>query len=293
MKKYLSVFLAVVVLAGLCLLGAVPAGAEETTDYEPPANLNELSQAEQLEYFNLVVNRVRTEQPGFTQKSLLAIDSIRLSGAAAVANSIIDAVKNKLMPGEWATQEIDAGISNEDCFFSENANASDLRPEDITGIGCTKNGDYWVIELDIVKETNPAPGLASANGRIAPVITREQMLEEVAGISDAISADPKDASLRYYDGFACVIVNGEGKITAGTNGHRVQAQANNVKISTIRTNISTEQRSEWQYVDFSWTTTPSPALPAHKSPTPTPPSFLARLWNFILKWFLFGWIWMN
>ena len=34
--------------------------------------------------------------------------------------------------------------------------------------------------------------------------------------------------------------------------------------------------------------------PNPNPPTPTPePSFIAKVWNFILKWFLFGWIWMK
>jgi len=42
-------------------------------------------------------------------------------------------------------------------------------------------------------------------------------------------------------------------------------------------------------------TDPKPIDPKPEDPgatTPTP-SFFAKLWNFILKWFLFGWLWMK
>ena len=302
MKKYLSVLLAVLLLTGLGLFGAVHAEAANAVNYTPPANLDKLSQAEQLAYFNLVVNRVRTEQPGFQQKTLLAIDSIKLSGAAGAANGIIESMKKEMMPGEWVSQDVAAGTSNQGLFFSENANASDLNLADITGISCKKEGGYWVITLGIAQETNPVPGLASAHGRIIPVATREAVVEEITAVSDKISIDPKNASLHYYGGFVCVIVNGEGKVTAGANSHRAQAQLNNVKVSVIRTDVSAEQSSEQQYTKFSWATEPSPALPAppeppapkpSPEPSPKPISCLARIWNFILKWVLFGWLWMK
>jgi len=276
MKKCLSVFLAVVVLAGLCLLGAVPAGAEDAINYEPPANLNELSQAEQLEYFNLVVNRVRAEQPGFKRTSLLEINNIASSDSSGLAKTVLDLVRDMRMPGELESQKIAAGTSNQGLFFSKNANASDLRPEDITGISCEKNGDYWVIELGVAAETNPIPGLESAHGRIAPIATREQVIEEIEEAINDTTVAPEDLTLRYYYGFARVTVNGKGQVTAGSNGFRVHAQANNMKIVMIRTNVAVEQSSNWYYNDFKWTS-----------------SFFARLWNFILKWLLFGWIWMK
>jgi len=276
MKKCLSVFLAVVMLAGLGLFGVVPAGAEEATGYEPPANLNELSPAEQLAYFNLVVNRVRAEQPGFKQTSLLEIDNIASSDSSGLAKTVLDLVRDMRMPGELESQKIAAGVSNEGLFFSKNANASDLRLEDITGISCEKNGDYWVIELGIAAETNPAPGLESAHGRITPIATREQVIEEIEGAINDTTVAPEDLTLHYYYGFARVTVNGKGQVIAGSNGFRVHAQANNMKIVMIRTGVAVEQSSNWYYNDFKWTQ-----------------PFLVRLWNFILKWFFFGWTWMK
>ena len=38
------------------------------------------------------------------------------------------------------------------------------------------------------------------------------------------------------------------------------------------------------------TTDPKPSDP---TPTTPEPSFFAKIWNFILKWLFFGWIWMK
>ena len=277
MKKYLSVLLAVLLLTGLGLFGAVHAEAANAVNYTPPANLDKLSQAEQLVYFNLVVNRVRTEQPGFQQKTLLAIDSIELPTSANIVSGIVYYIKNNLMPSEWKTQTIVAGKHNKDWFFSKNANASNLRPEDITSISCAKEGGNWVIELGIVEETNPNPGLASAHSRIAPIATREQVVDKIAGVTNDIKVEMEDVTLRYHSGFVRVTVNSQGQVIAGSNGFQVQAQANNVKIAILQVGVSAEQSSEWQYTNFNW----------------TKQSCLAKIWNFILKWVLFGWLWMR
>ena len=229
----------------------VTTAAEEADPYIAPANLGSLSTAEQLEYFNAVANRVREEKPGFKKDTLLKIDKISLSGAAGVANGIIEMVKNKLMPGEWTYDTVSKGQSN-NWFFSENSNASDLRVSDITSISSTKSGDGWTIKVNIKRETNPAKNLGSAHARIAGIQTRQEVLSAITDISDAISADPNNATLTYHSGYATVTVNAKGQITSAGNGFQVDALANDVKISIIKTNVTAPQSSQWKYHDFVW-----------------------------------------
>jgi len=229
----------------------VTTAAEEADPYIAPANLGSLSKAEQLEYFNAVANRVREEKPGFKKDTLLKIDKISLSGAAGVANGIIEMVKNKLMPGEWTYDTVSKGQSNT-WFFSENANASDLRESDVTSITSTKSGDGWTIKVNIKKETNPGKGTGSAHARIAGIQTRQEVLSAITDISDAISADPNNATLNYHSGYATVTVNAKGQVTSAENGFQVSAIANDVKISIIKTDVTAPQSSQWKYHDFVW-----------------------------------------
>ena len=280
MKKLLSILLAVCIMAGLAILAAVPAGAEENA-YAPPANLGELTQAEQLAYFNLVVNRVRAEKPGFQQRELLEIESMQFSGIFSAVSGIIENVQKALMPGEWTQRNVAVGKSNVGLFMSENANASDLRPQDITSINAAKQGDSWVIELCIQEETNPASGLGSSHGRIANIATREQIIAEITGIASIITISPADTTVRYYDGYARVTVNEQGQVISATNGYQVYVAANNVKISFIQTDVAVSQNSEWQYDKFDWDSAPKWWLNL-------PPWF-----QWILRYIFFGWLWMN
>jgi len=292
MKKLLSAILAVCVLAGLGLLGAVPAAAEPANPYEPPPNLNELSQADQLEYFNLVVNRVRAEKPGFKQRQLLKIDSMQLSGAASAVNGIVNTVVEKLMPGEWEYRDIAAGESNEGLFFSENANASDLRPEDIAGITCKKEGDNWIIELGIKEETNPGKGLASAHSRISPVETREEVVAEIVE-AGPIKIKLSNTTLRYDNGYARVTVNPQGQVIVAENGFRVDLFIKNVRISVLTTDVRARQTSQWQYASFDWAPE-EPFPPANIFPPLAPLKWWQHLpFRWFFRWFLFGWIWMR
>jgi len=290
MKRLCSIFLAVCMAAGLGTLCAVPAAA--LGPYEPPSNLGQLSQAEQLDYFNLVVNRVRAEKPGFRQRESWKIDKVQTS--VPIIGSMVDSALSNLAPGDWEQTDVAAGESNEGLFLSGNANASDLRPQDITSISAQKAGDNWVIELCVREETNPAPGLGSANGRIAAIATREQIIEGMTGTG--VTASPADAAVHYGSGFARVTVNGEGKVIVAANGFQVNALFHQVRVSVITMDMAVTQNDEWQYACFDWAPAegfpPAHVFPAGTLPAPRWWQALPPVLQWILRYIFFGWIWM-
>ncbi|MCL2300039.1 MAG: hypothetical protein FWC27_07830 [Firmicutes bacterium] len=300
MKRFCSILLAMCLLAGL--IGLVPTAALDPYD---PSGLASLSQAELLDYFNLVVNRVRTEKPGFRQRELQKIDSVQISGLVSLLEPIINNVVSNLTPGDWEERTIDAGQANEGLFMSENANASDLRLQDITSISAQKVGDNWVIDVRVKEETNPAAGLNSANGRISPIATREQIVAEITGASSMITANAADATVRYGSGFARITVNDQGKVVSAANGFQVNAQVNSVKISIITADVAATMNSEWQCAYFDWA--PEEGFPAANtfpsagSVTFDPGPIVTLKWwqrlpgwlQWILRYVFFGWIWMR
>jgi len=298
MKRFASILLALCVMVGLVCIVAVPASAEEDNSaYAPPPNLGQLSQAEQLAYFNLVVNRVRAERPGFQQRERSKIDSVQTSSNAM--NALLPSLINILMPGDWADSDVAVGQTNVDLFMSKNANASDLRPQDITSIACEKQGDNWVIELYLPEEINPALGLDSAAGRIAYVLTREELVEELS--VSGLKVGLEDTAIRYGNGFARVTVNEQGQVLVASNGCQITARTN-INISFFnRIDVVIAQNSEWQYACFDWAPEePFPPgaefPPAGPFPPVTPLKWYQRLpaWlQWILRYLFFGWIWMK
>jgi len=292
MKKIFSIFLAACCIA---CLAALPAMAAGPGDFAPPANLNALSQAEQLAYFNLVANRVRAEKPGFKQRERSLIGGMYTSSASMqrLMESILSMTSGLF--SEWTQSAVAAGQSNEDFFLSKNTNASDLRPEDIVSISCEKVGGNWMIDLLVQEETNPAPGLDSANARIADILTRESLLVGMEEVG--ISADPADITVRHFNGFARVTVNTLGQVIVATNGYQAEVQIDSVSVSTIVIPaVVITLNCEWQYAYFDWAAE-EPFPPGHFSdPTPPPLKWWQRLpsWlQFILRWIFFGWLWMN
>ncbi|MDR0531913.1 MAG: hypothetical protein LBG83_07615 [Oscillospiraceae bacterium] len=220
--------------------------------FAPPENLGSLSKADLLAYFNKAANRVRKEKPGFKKDAKLKIDKISLSGFAAIANPIIEPVKNKLMPGDWEYETIAKGSSNSGKFLSENANASDLKASDLTTISATKNGANWVISLKVITENNPTKGTTSANSRVNCIATPEEVLRDITDLSDAISADVNKATLTYHDGYATITVNPKGQVIESESGFFVNALANDVKIGPIKTNVTAPQSTVIKCHDFIW-----------------------------------------
>lgn len=232
---------------------------EETTEaadpYLPPANLNQLSQAEQLEYFNRVVNRVHRERPGHTQVQTLRIENLDFTGIVSAVQGIINSVVANLMPGDPETRTRAPGQDVQYYWMSNSPNfGSNLRAQDITRITSTRQGNNWVIEVRVRDENNPAH-FTSAHGRISSIQTREEIISAI--MDDApMSANPSDAVVRYHNGFARVVVNPQGQIIEASNGFDVNAQVQNARIGvgilSVGTNVTAIQTSRWTYNNFRW-----------------------------------------
>ncbi|MCL2195279.1 MAG: hypothetical protein FWB76_04945 [Oscillospiraceae bacterium] len=218
-----------------------------------PANLDQLSEAEQLKYFNIMASRVRLERPGFDRRSRLLLGNISMSGAAAITNPIIRPIQNSLMPGNWAYHTHAPGADNRAVFFSNTAQASSLRPADITSITSVAGANgSWTITVRIIEEVNPGPGVASANGRINYILSPAGVLREIASVTNAITADIAYMTLRYHDGFASITVNAQGQATAASSGFNVDANAERVSIGPIRTSASAPQETRLYFTNFVW-----------------------------------------
>ena|GEM_PF-712762 len=237
--------------------GTTEAGTTTTTTtavdpFLPPANLNTLPAAQQLEYFNLVMNRVRTERPAFNQRSRMRITNLSATGLATIAMPIVNPIMRQLMPGDWETHTVASGANNIDRFFANVSQPSMLRPQDISSITSTRQGNNWVITVRVREETNPTPGNASANGRLHQIMSRQEVLNEITDISSAIQADVNDATLRYHSGFATITVNAQGQITQADGGFEVDARANNVNLGPLTSNITAPQHTEHEWRNFRW-----------------------------------------
>jgi len=234
-----------------------PTTEETTTEPEvvdpfvPPADLDTLSKADKLAYFNLVANRVRTERPGFTENFGKVISDLTFTGVVRAFQGIIDGVVRDLT-GQEEPNVIAKGSDNSGKFLSSNANASDLKESDVTSISAKKSGSDWVLTVKIKSETNPAKGTGSANSRIYPIASRKEVLDEITGVASIISADENKATLVYKDGTVNLTVNEKGQVTAADYSFKVDATAPGVKISFISTDVTAVMTTTWKGSSFKW-----------------------------------------
>jgi len=234
-----------------------PTTEEPTTEAAdpdlPPEDLNTLSQAEQLEYFNRAVNRVRTERPGYTRTEQLKIQDLNFTGVVKIIQPVVNRVVANLMPGDLKTKTIAKGANNQndDGFMSKNANASDLREQDINSIKSTKSGDNWKIEVRVKNATNPAKGTGSTVARISDMQTREEILDSIMA-EGPISANYNNANVTYQAVYANITVDAEGRVIEASNGFDVTGDAKEVKIAGIKSNVTFLQISRWTYSSFKW-----------------------------------------
>jgi len=227
--------------------------AEEATvgGFAPPADLNTLGKEEQLAYFNLVANRVRTEKPGFKEEFAKIISDLTFTGVVRLAQSLIDDLISNLTGAD--DPKVHApGTDNQGKFLSD-ITPFELRPGDVSSISAQKSGENWVMTVKIISETNPAKPSGSANARAYTIASRQEVLDEITGFSNAISANVNDATLRYNSGIINLTINPDGQVIAGDFKYFVDATANNVKlINIISTNVTARMTTTNKFSNFKW-----------------------------------------
>jgi len=219
--------------------------------FAPPANLDTLNNAEKLAYFNLVANRVRTEKPGFKEEFSKIISDLTFTGVVRLAQSLIDDLISNLTGAD--DPKVHApGTDNQGKFLSD-ITPFELRPGDVSSISAQKSGENWVMTVKIISETNPAKPSGSANARAYTIASRQEVLDEITGFSNAISANVNDATLRYNSGIINLTINPDGQVIAGDFKYFVDATANNVKlINIISTNVTARMTTTNKFSNFKW-----------------------------------------
>ncbi|MCL2194335.1 MAG: hypothetical protein FWB76_00070 [Oscillospiraceae bacterium] len=337
MKKLLSILLAILLMGIIVFavtVSVVAHGNDDNwwigVDFTPPANLDQLSAEEQLEYFNLVAQRVRTQMPEFSERSRFWIDipNMLFSGSVALVQPIIDSMILDFYPGHWFTWQNFLGESNRGLFLSSGHYASSLGLENIDSIAVEQQENNWVIEVNVRNETNPLGGLYSSVGRIAPVFDREFIFRELEFSGAPIEADMDNVTLYYHSVYARLVVNQQGQVISGSKGYRILADVRNVRIGrgifSVTTDAIIPQVSEWQYANFVWPVVDCngnivlndygyPVADESGETVDFPPYTPGDPWivenglcpcvmrwynrvpnwlHWILRWIAFGWIWM-
>lgn len=89
--------------------------------------------------------------------------------------------------------------------FPPSGTTCNLKTSNIKSIQCKEEGDYYIITITCVKETNPTAG--NGVGAIGSIITRQQIMDPISGVPGLKNLDPTCA----YENVNC-----EAKIEKAT-----------------------------------------------------------------------------
>ena len=224
----------------------------ELTVPEVPKTPDEMSASDLLSYFNNSLNKIKTQNVGFTKTKKTEVLDLQLSNSAA--NTIVGMVKSALLSSDSETQTVPRGSSGVNVFSpSGKPYVSALTTDDITSITCTKTGDGYVIRLGVKGETNPAAE-GSIMSRGFDFITVNDVLATYAPKVGATVAQ-QDIRVVFSDCTAELTVNANGEVlryVTYVKGVMNLLNATIKKVITINTDVAVTLASTTEYTGFTY-----------------------------------------
>ena len=210
---------------------------------------DQMSQQELLSFFNESLNRIKSQNVGFTKSKLTSILDLQLSNSAA--NTLVGLVKSSLLSETADTQTVAKGASGRDVFSPVGKDyVSVLTPEDLTSITCTKNGNAYIIKLAVKNETNPAEGSAMSRG--FDFMTVDDVVNIYAPKVGA-TVSRENIRVDFSDCTATLTVTADGNVAAYTTyvkGVMNMLNASIKKVITINTDLAVTLASTTEYTGF-------------------------------------------
>ncbi|MBQ7689294.1 MAG: hypothetical protein IJT27_08775 [Clostridia bacterium] len=218
---------------------------------EAPKTPDAMTQAELLRFFNASLNRIKSENVGFTKSKLTSVLDLQLSNSAA--NAVVGLVKDSLLSETAEEKTVQKGSSGNDVFSPTGKSyISNLTPEDLTSITCTKNGDRYIIKLAVKGETNPAEGSIMSRG--FDYITVDDVVNIYAPKVGATVAR-NDIQVVFSDCTATLTVDADGTVSAYetyVKGVMNMYNASIKKVITINTDVAVTLASTTKYTGFAY-----------------------------------------
>lgn len=140
------------------------------------------TKAEIISYCNKALNAVKSEKAGFTKKYV--------RNATGEMQGLPDWIKNIVKQDKTST--VKKGENSDDIFPAAGFSwSSKLRESDVKSYKFEQQGKYYIINLYLGNEKNPAAGETSTYGRCMSVVTVSSA-ESIPGVSNA--------DMDYHDG---------------------------------------------------------------------------------------------
>ncbi len=222
--------------------------AATTTTAATGKTPDKMNKEELVKYYNDAVNNVRDKKPQISRTEVLKIKSVKLSLGGGMADGIASRLVNDKMPGNPESSTIAKGKDNTGDFMTVTSR-SVAKASDVTSASATKSGENYVITLTLGNETNPAKDGSSKYSRFFSIATRQDVLDD---IKDVVTADVNKCTLTYNGGKVVITVNPEGQIIKAHGEFKVDADAKEVKVGPLKSDLIAYQISTNDYTNFKY-----------------------------------------
>ena len=226
---------------GAAATTAAPAAGTKTPDG--------MTSTELLAYFNDTLNKIKTQNVGFTKTKKTDVLDLQLSNSAA--NTVVGMVKNALLSSNSDVQTVPKGNPGVNVFSPTGKNyISTLTDADVTSVSCTKNGADYVIKVAVKGETNPGEG--SAMSRAFDYITVDDVMSTYAPKVNA-TVERSNVQVVFSDCTAELTVDAAGHVRSYTTyvkGVMNLLNASVQAVLTINTDVAVTLASTTDYTNF-------------------------------------------
>ena len=199
-------------------------------------------------WFNDRVNDVRNRRPRISKANLQKILSVDTT-LGAMANTVINPIIQKKMPGKWEYTTIGRGSPNHNKFFGM-TEQSYIQPSDVTSAYARQEGGNYVVTLTYGREVNPESYGNSKYSRAFYVATREEVAAELR--DSGVNGDPNNATITLHSGKAVITVNRYGDIIKGHGEVYADVEAWDVSVSLLTMDAKVKQSTVFNYSNFSY-----------------------------------------
>ncbi len=220
-----------------------------TTTAAPVKTLEEMTDDEVIGYFNSTLNTVKQQRLGFKKSKLTSVLDVQLSNSAA--NSVISLIKSALLSDTAEETTVNKGDLSVDVMSPSGADyVSQITADDVTSVKVTKNGDNYVIRIDMKDLVNPDK--SSAYGRLFDFITVDDVMNTYAPKVGA-TVKKENVEVDFSGCYAELTVDPADRIVGYTTyvqGTMNMKNASVKKVITINTDVALSLGSTTEYTNF-------------------------------------------
>ena len=223
--------------------------APDTAPAVQQGNVSLNTDEEKLNFFNTAVNKVKSQNAGFTKSKKTVGTEMQLSNS--LVNAVASALKDSLLPNDTAVTTVNKGDSSRDIMSPPGKDyVSALTVADCKSITSEQSGNNYIITVSVADATNP-DSENSAYAKIFEFITVDDIMDTYAPNMNA-TVERENVFFDFAGCYAKATIAADGTLLEYETFVSGTMRLTEGKIRAFTTDLSIVLSSTTQYKDFQW-----------------------------------------